>query len=66
MPDNGGTMKVRCNLCGKIFSSPTEYLSGEHDKRVHGYADSLSTALPLVAKNLVETTAPVKAEDVVR
>jgi hypothetical protein len=41
-------MKVRCNLCGKIFPSETEYLDGEHDKRVHDRAEPTSFAQPLL------------------
>jgi len=42
-------MKVRCNLCGKIFTSEAEYLDGNHDKRIHDYADMQSYAEPLMA-----------------
>lgn len=41
-------MKVRCNLCGKIFPNETEYLDGEHDKRVHDRAEPTSYAMPLL------------------
>jgi len=47
-------MKVRCNLCGKIFSSETEYLDGEHDKRIHDRAEPVSYAIPLVIKSITK------------
>ena len=47
-------MKVRCNLCGKIFPSETEYLDGEHDKRIHDRAEPVSYAIPLVIKSITK------------
>ena len=48
-------MKVRCNLCGKIFPSEAEYFDGEHDKRIHdrsepfpAMGEPLSFAQPLL------------------
>lgn len=52
-------MKVRCNLCGKIFSSEAEYLDGEHDKRVHDHAEPTSYAMPLSIK----TKQTIQVED---
>ena len=43
-------MKVRCNLCGKIFASESEYLDGGHDKRIHDAADPEGVAAPLITK----------------
>ena len=62
-------MKVRCNLCGKIFPNETAYLDGEHDKRVHARADMQSYAEPLLAKTpgkVVNKRHILKDEDAVR
>jgi len=57
-------MKVRCNLCGKIFSSEAEYLDWNHDKRVHAYAYMQSYAEPLMAMpnkvNIVKDESAVR------
>ena len=57
-------MKVRCSLCGKIFPSENEYLDGNHDKRLHAYADMQSFAVPLIPQ--AKPAVPVKDVDAVR
>ena len=56
-------MKVRCNVCGKVFLSEDEYLDGEHDNRIHRYRDYNSSAIRLIK---IESAIPAKDVDAIR